>query len=561
MIVIISSTKIYKEGGKILAIKIMSWPFQQGAINQINNNQDFLNYPVIYILNGKKEAYIGETVHFKKRMKAHLKTRRNVGQISLIKHEQFNRSATFHLETKLINYFLGDEKYTLQNKSKTASDFTHNYYNKPYYDQKLFKELWQKLHEEKLVDNELHTIENKDIFKLSPYKELTLEQIDLKDKMLQFCKKQIKDKSSKYGSLLVVEGEAGVGKSVVLSSIFNTVQERATEQSSDFHGTENYLVVNHEEMFKTYKGIAKQVKHLKAKNFAKPTPLINRLLKENKKADIIFVDEAHLLLVKPDTYNNFYGENQLEELLKLAKVVVIIFDRDQVLKLKSLWGSESLGELKKLSAYHEEYQLTNQFRMQANDDVINWINNFKCKKLTKLPKDDGYELKVFETLEEMHEKIIMKNTEHGLSRVVSTFDYLHKKDGQTYYVSESNGEYRMPWNTTSTQYTWAEKADTVNEAGSIYTVQGFDLNYVGVVLGPSVQYNALKDEIVIDASKYMDKGAYTGMDGVEDVNKAKEKIVLNSINVLMKRGIKGLYIYASDEALRKKLLEHQKISK
>ncbi|WP_228548327.1 DUF2075 domain-containing protein [Sporosarcina obsidiansis] len=536
------------------AIEILTWPFQQSAMNQINNKQNFLNYPVIYILNGKKEAYIGETLCFKKRMQAHLKSRKNMNEVNLIKHEQFNRSATFHLETKLINYFLGDEKYSLQNKSKTASDFTHNYYNKSFYDQDLFEELWKKLHEQHLVDNELHVIENKDIFKLSPFKELTLEQLDLKDKVLEFCKRQIETDSGEYGSLLVVEGEAGVGKSVVLSSIFNTIQELATEPSSHFFGTENYLVVNHEEMFKTYKGIAKQVKHLKAKNFAKPTPLINRLQKENKKADIIFVDEAHLLLTKPDTYNNFYGENQLEELLKLAKVVVIIYDQDHDLKLKSLWGAESLEALKQTSAHQEEYQLTNQFRMQANDDVIDWINNFKRKKLTPLPTDEGYELKVFETLEEMHEAIIEKNTEFGLSRVVSTFDFLHKKDGQTYYVKESNGEYQMPWNTTSTKYTWAEKPDTISEAGSIYTVQGFDLNYVGVVLGPSVQYDSVKDGMVIDRGKFMDKGAYTGTDGIDHVDVVKEKIVLNSINVLMKRGIKGLYLYASDEGLRERLL-------
>ena len=141
-----------------------------------------------------------------------------------------------------------------------------------------------------------------------------LEQIDLKEKVLEFCEKRVKEEHAEYGSLLVIEGEAGVGKSVVLSSIFNTIQEVQTEQSSNLYGTENYLVVNHEEMFKTYKGIAKQVKHLKVKNFAKPTPLINQLQKDEKKADIIFVDEAHLLLTKPDTYNNFHGHNQLEEL-------------------------------------------------------------------------------------------------------------------------------------------------------------------------------------------------------------------------------------------------------
>ncbi|MGR3764099.1 DNA/RNA helicase domain-containing protein [Rossellomorea sp. NS-SX7] len=37
----------------------------------------------------------------------------------------------------------------------------------------------------------------------------------------------------------------------------------------------------------------------------------------------------------------------------------------------------------------------------------------------------------------------------------------------------------------------------------------------------------------------------------------KEEIILNSINVLMKRGISGLYIYATDPKLRNRLLELQ----
>ncbi|CAM5485293.1 Schlafen group 3-like DNA/RNA helicase domain-containing protein OS=Lysinibacillus sphaericus OX=1421 GN=LS41612_04775 PE=4 SV=1 [Lysinibacillus sphaericus] len=67
------------------------------------------------------------------------------------------------------------------------------------------------------------------------------------------------------------------------------------------------------------------------------------------------------------------------------------------------------------------------------------------------------QFKVFESLKDMHDEIKDKNKQHGLSRIVSTFDYLHKKDGgATYYVKESNGEYQLPWNTTSTKYTWAD---------------------------------------------------------------------------------------------------------
>lgn len=69
------------------AIEILSWPFLQESINQINNKEQYLNYPVIYVLNGNKEAYIGETVYFKNRMKVHLKARKNIKQVNLIKHE------------------------------------------------------------------------------------------------------------------------------------------------------------------------------------------------------------------------------------------------------------------------------------------------------------------------------------------------------------------------------------------------------------------------------------------------------------------------------------------
>lgn len=546
-----------KAGDPMTAIEILTWQFNPKTLAELNGVEQYMNYPVIYILNGNKEAYIGETVYFKNRMKAHLKLKNNLNQINLIRHDRFNRSATFHLETKLINYFLGDEKYTLQNKSKTASDFTHNYYEKPYYDQEVFQELWQELHKKQLVNHELHVIENKDIFKLSPFKELSPEQLDLKNKVLEFCETKVNLDESEYGSLLVIEGEAGVGKSVVLSSIFNTVQGLHEEASSVLYNKENYLVVNHEEMFKTYKNIAKQVKHLKSKNFAKPTPLINKLKKLEKKADIILVDEAHLLLTRSDTYNNFYGNNHLEELLKLAKVVVIIYDQDQVLKLKSSWGFRTLVEVKKKSTCYEEYKLTNQFRMQANENVIRWINAFKSKKLHPLPNDDHYEVLICETLSEMAGIVKERDQKYGLSRVVSTFDFEHKKDGGTYYVSEENGDFKLPWNTTDSKYTWAENPDTKNEAGSIYTIQGFDLNYVGVVLGPSVKFDDEANELIIDTSKYMDRGAFAGIEGIDHVQEVKEQIILNSINVLMKRGIKGLLIYAHDEKLRTKLLEYQ----
>ena len=181
------------------------------------------------------------------------------------------------------------------------------------------------------------------------------------------------------------------------------------------------------------------------------------------------------------------------------------------------------------------------------------------KEITEISSDDNYELQIYDSALDMHNKIKEKNELSNLSRVVSTFDYLHKKDGNLYYVEE--GDFKLPWN-NSYPNTWAEEKKTIDEVGSIYTIQGFDLNYVGVILGPSVKYDERKDILVIDSNEYKDIEAFRNINDIKDfqgkkVNPdlIKEKIILNSINVLMKRGIKGLYIYASNEGLRKRLSE------
>ena len=352
--------------------------------------------------------------------------------------------------------------------------------------------------------------------------------------------------------VFLIKGEAGVGKSVVLSSVFNKIQELSKEKSSVIHKTDNHLLVNHSEMLKTYKKIAGNVKALSKKNFDKPTSFINRHKNLNKKADIVFVDEAHLLLTKPDRYNNFHEENQLQEIIKHSKVVIAVYDDKQVLKMKSYWDEERLRSILGDCNTGEPYTLTNQFRMRASNEMIQWIDHFVDKKITALPRNPNYDFRIFESAADMYKVIQEKNDKHGLARIVSTFDYVHKKDGQDYYIEEKG--FKLPWNGDYGNITWAEKAETVKEAGSIYTIQGFDLNYVGVILGPSISYDEESDSLKIVTENYKDTEAYRGKDEFEDSEKVKEKIILNSLNVLMKRGIHGLYIYASDPKLRNRLI-------
>ncbi|RYL94144.1 DUF2075 domain-containing protein [Sporolactobacillus sp. THM19-2] len=397
--------------------------------------------------------------------------------------------------------------------------------------------------------------ENASIVKLSPFRTLSEEQKTLKDKIIKFCRAHV---SGRKASVFVIHGDAGTGKSVLLNTVFNEIQ---TQSRSDVAGplyqTDNRLIVNHPEMLKLYRNISEKLKHVRKKDFERPTTFINQMHKKAARADIVLIDEAHLLLTKSDKYNRFYQNNQLEEILKLSRVVVMVFDEKQVLKLKSHWSTSSLQEI--IGQYPTvSCSLTRQFRMHAHEDVLKWIDQFVHKKIVPFPEKQAFDFRTFADPGDMYHAIKEKNARVHLSRMVATYDYPYKLDGRDYFIREKNFVCRWDRYKPTAKKAWAEREDTIDEVGSVYTVQGFDLNYVGVILGPSVSYDEGRDRLLIDIDKYQDQAAFVNRSDLDSPDQIKERIILNSINVLMTRGVRGLYLYASDPKLRHRLLSLQR---
>ncbi|QKH04781.1 DUF2075 domain-containing protein (plasmid) [Bacillus cereus] len=559
-------------------LTIKTIPFKKEEIDKIKTDyNDFNDYPIIYILHKEKEAYIGETVNAFNRLHRHRLNRHNTSNaknrhdfkhVTLIKHEKFNQSATYNLETKLINYFLGDERYTLRNVSQTVSPVVHNYYQKKFYAEKVFDEIWRELlYKEKIVNKDLFLIDNNDIFKLSPFKELTPEQFELYQNVEVELEEQffkINTQNKPEHKVILIEGSAGVGKSVILSSLYYKTLALSKDKNSNLYNTSNYMLINHNEALKTFHKLASSIKIIQKNKILKPTTFINQktLSKDKEIADIVFIDEAHLLFSGPYRYKYYNGNNQLEDIINKAKVTIIIFDPKQVTKYKAFWNNKTLNSV--ISKYTPtRHTLFTQMRIHAGDELISWIDNFIYKKIMPLPTvPNTYDFDIFDCAYEMHQKIKNINSKKKLSRVVSTVDFDHKKDGGKYYVN--TGKLNLLWNQTDPSTIWANREDSthckssIDEVGSIYTVQGFDLNYVGVILGPSISYDEKNNRLLILSDKYKDIEAFKGLGTNPNAIKIKKEIILNSLNILLKRGIKGLYIYAHDEKLRTKLLELKK---
>ena len=127
--------------------------------NQKYGEESYLsNWPMLYILDNGKQAYIGESNHVKNRMSQHHGSldKRIFDKVHFIYSSKFNQSVTFDYESKLIQYIVADELYEVRNKNAGMAE--KEYYGKKEYDEKFGKQAQKdKLKEAEEKDKESHT--------------------------------------------------------------------------------------------------------------------------------------------------------------------------------------------------------------------------------------------------------------------------------------------------------------------------------------------------------------------------------------------------------------------
>lgn len=285
----------------------------------------------------------------------------------------------------------------------------------------------------------------------------------------------------------------------------------------------------------------------------------NFIDEENNKLDVLVVDEAHRLNAKSGMFQN-KGENQIKEIINAAKFSIFFIDENQKVTLKDI-GSEDMIKkyANELGAGIYTYELDSQFRCNGSDGYIAWLNNLLEIKETANFDIDGfdYDFRVFDDPNEMRRLIEEKNQEKNKSRIVAGYCWnwiSEGKDNRNIHdivIPEYNFE--MSWNLGSSQ-TWAIDSTSVKEAGCIHTCQGLEFDYVGVIIGDDMRYE--NGHIVTDYKKRAKTDqSLKGINkiakeqGVEEANKIADSIIKNTYRTLMTRGMKGCYVYCTDESM------------
>jgi len=148
------------------------------------------------------------------------------------------------------------------------------------------------------------------------------------------------------------------------------------------------------------------------------------------------------------------------------------------------------------------------------------------------------------------------DAQSGLSRLVAGFAWEWKtKNDKSAYDIEIDG-CQLRWNSVATD--WIASGKSLDEVGSIHTVQGYDLNYAGVIIGPDLRYDAVNGRLFIDRGSYFDKKGKENNPRLGKIYSDADllRFVTNIYAVLLTRGIQGTFVYASDPALRAYLREY-----
>lgn len=348
-------------------------------------------------------------------------------------------------------------------------------------------------------------------------------------------------------SAVVVTGGPGSGKSVIALSLMG---ELLRQGRSALHatGSRSFTQTLRKVAGKRSPKVQKMFKYFNSFMDAEPNDL-----------DVLILDEAHR--VRETSVNRWTkatlrtNRPQLDELFAAARVPVFLLDENQVVRP----GEQgTVEDIEKYAADHgiqvQRISLDDQFRCGGSEAYVEWV-----QRLLGLHDggpiawegDPRFEVQVADSPFELEHVMEQQRAEGFGARITAGYCWRWSdpnKDG-TLVNDVVIGDWSKPWNLKGERSIggapaaafWASDPVGFGQVGCVYTAQGFEYDYAGVIIGPDLVWRG--DRWVANRGENKDPD-FRNTKTVG--NERFDELVRNVYKVLLTRGMQGVVIYSPD---------------
>ena len=363
-----------------------------------------------------------------------------------------------------------------------------------------------------------------------------------------------KARRSNVKTAIVVSGGPGSGKSVIALSLLG---ELARQGRSVLHATGS----------RSFTQTLRKVAGRRAPRVRKMFRYFNQFVDaEPNDLDCLILDEAHRL--RATSANRYMkaqfrtGRPQVDELLSAARVPVFLLDDYQIVR------PGELGSAAEIKAYAASIgidvvtiRLDDQFRCGGSQLYVEWVERLlglTGSGVRTWTDEDGFEVRVAESPDELSAYLAAKRDAGYGARIAAGYcwPWSDPEPDGTLVEDVRIGSWSRPWNLRGDRSVggappaalWATDPAGFDQVGCVYTAQGFEYDYAGVIIGPDLVWRETAWVSVRHANKDPD---FRSRKTVSDAE--FDRLVRHVYKVLLTRGMLGVAIYSVDTETREHL--------
>ena len=352
-------------------------------------------------------------------------------------------------------------------------------------------------------------------------------------------------------TVVVVAGGPGSGKSVIALSLLG---ELARQGRTVLHATGS----------RSFTQTLRKVAGTRNPRVQRMFKYFNQFMDaERNGLDVLILDEAHRIReTSVDRYTSAAlrtGRPQVDELIAAARVPVFLLDEHQVVRPGELGTVEEIEQYaQKLGHTVHRIDLDGQFRCGGSQEYIQWVVRLLGLAETgpaAWEGDPAFEVRVADTPQELEAILEAKRAQGYSARMTAGYcwPWSDPKPDGTLVPDVRIGDWARPWNLKKDRPVggappaplWASEPAGFGQVGCIYTAQGFEYDWNGIVIGPDLVWHDGGFSSVRDANKDPD---FRNRKQVSD--EEFDRLLRNVYKVLLTRGMVGTVIYSTDPQTR-----------